>query len=98
MSMPQKMMRRLERAEALDGAAKPVSKAVQRAVRPRLVRNLLSGTNLGHPLHPTLTDVPIGAWSMAALLDIAGDAMPSRRPICWCGPAWSPRCPPPSPG
>ncbi|MEO3829129.1 Rieske 2Fe-2S domain-containing protein [Actinomadura sp. B10D3] len=72
MSMPQKMMRRLERAEALDGAAKPVSKAVQRAVRPRIVRNLLSGTNLGHPLHPTLTDVPIGAWSMAALLDIAG--------------------------
>jgi nitrite reductase/ring-hydroxylating ferredoxin subunit/uncharacterized membrane protein len=72
MSMLQKTARRLERAEALDGAAKPVSKAVQRAVRPRLVRNLLSGTNLGHPLHPTLTDVPIGAWSMAALLDTVG--------------------------
>ena len=24
---------------------------------------------LGHPLHPLLTDLPIGAWSMAALLD-----------------------------
>jgi nitrite reductase/ring-hydroxylating ferredoxin subunit/uncharacterized membrane protein len=72
MSMPQKMVRRLERAEALDGAAGPVSRAVQWAVRPRLVRNLLSGTNLGHPLHPTLTDVPIGAWSMAALLDTVG--------------------------
>ncbi|WP_207938721.1 Rieske 2Fe-2S domain-containing protein [Actinomadura darangshiensis] len=66
------MARRLERAEALDKAAKPLSKAVQRAVRPRLVRNMLSGTNLGHPLHPALTDVTVGAWSMAALLDAVG--------------------------
>ncbi|MFA1540514.1 Rieske 2Fe-2S domain-containing protein [Actinomadura monticuli] len=72
MSMPQKMMRRLEQVEALDKVAKPVSKAVQRAVRPRIVRNLLSGTNLGHPLHPALTDVTIGAWSMASLLDVFG--------------------------
>jgi len=41
-------------------------------VRPRVVRNLLSGTDLGHPLHPVLTDVPIGAWVMSALLDAAG--------------------------
>ncbi|WP_433475746.1 Rieske 2Fe-2S domain-containing protein [Spirillospora sp. CA-142024] len=72
MSMRQKMVRRLEGAEALDGAAEPVSKVVQRAVRPRLVRNLLSGTFQGHPLHPALTDVPIGAWTMAALLDSVG--------------------------
>jgi hypothetical protein len=26
-----------------------------------VVRNLLSGTDLGHPLHPTLTDVQVGA-------------------------------------
>lgn len=24
---------------------------------------------LGHPLHPVLTDVPIGAWTSAAILD-----------------------------
>ncbi|NKZ03470.1 Rieske (2Fe-2S) protein [Actinomadura latina] len=72
MSMPQRMVRRLERAEALDKAAKPLSKVVQRAVRPRFVRNALSGTNIGHPLHPALTDVTIGAWSMATLLDAIG--------------------------
>ncbi|MFB4304596.1 Rieske 2Fe-2S domain-containing protein [Actinomadura sp. GTD37] len=72
MSMPQKMVRRLERAEPLDKAAKPLSKLVQRAVQPRFVRNMLSGTNLGHPLHPALTDVTIGAWSMATLLDAVG--------------------------
>jgi hypothetical protein len=43
--------RRVERMEALDRVAKPVAGAVGRAVRPRMVRNLLSGTNLGHPLH-----------------------------------------------
>src|SRR5215472_12215432 len=29
----------------------------------------LNGTWLGHPLHPLLTDVPIGAWTVAILLD-----------------------------
>jgi nitrite reductase/ring-hydroxylating ferredoxin subunit len=79
MRMPQKMVHRLERAKSLDGAAKPVAKLVQKAVRPRPVRNTLSGTNLGHPLHPTLSDVPIGAWTMAGLLDAVGgcDAEPS---------------------
>jgi nitrite reductase/ring-hydroxylating ferredoxin subunit/uncharacterized membrane protein len=66
--------RRVERMEALDRVAKPVAGAVGRAVRPRIVRNLLSGTNLGHPLHPMLTDLPIGAWTMATLLDAVGGA------------------------
>ena len=34
------------------------------------VRNVLHGTWLGHPLHPVLTDVPIGAWSAATALDL----------------------------
>ncbi|CND88672.1 rieske (2Fe-2S) domain-containing protein [Mycobacterium tuberculosis] len=72
MSMPQKMVRRIERAKVLDKGAKPVAKTVRMAVRPRLIRNLLSGTNLGHPLHPTLTDVTIGAWCMGSLLDAVG--------------------------
>ncbi|MEU8803896.1 Rieske 2Fe-2S domain-containing protein [Spirillospora sp. NPDC048819] len=72
MSMPHRAVRRLEKAETLDKVAKPVSSGAKRVVRPRLVRNLLSGTNLGHPLHPALTDVPIGAWTMAGLLDAVG--------------------------
>ena len=64
--------RRLERLEALDKVARPLAGAVGRAVRPRVVRNLLSGTDLGHPLHPMLTDLPIGAWVMSALPDAAG--------------------------
>lgn len=33
------------------------------------VRNVLHGTWLGHPLHPMLTDVPLGAWTMAFAFD-----------------------------
>jgi nitrite reductase/ring-hydroxylating ferredoxin subunit/uncharacterized membrane protein len=33
------------------------------------VKNFLHGTWLGHPLHPALTDVPIGAWTTALALD-----------------------------
>jgi nitrite reductase/ring-hydroxylating ferredoxin subunit len=72
MNILRQTVRRLERLEALDKVGKPLAGAVGRAVRPRVVRNLLSGTDLGHPLHPVLTDLPIGAWMMSALLDAAG--------------------------
>ena len=36
----------------------------------RLAKDLLSGVWLGHPLHPVLTDVPIGAWTMTSLFDL----------------------------
>jgi nitrite reductase/ring-hydroxylating ferredoxin subunit/uncharacterized membrane protein len=35
----------------------------------RAVKNFLHGTWMGHPLHPALTDIPIGAWSAAVGLD-----------------------------
>ena len=34
------------------------------------VKDVLHGVPLGHPLHPPLTDIPIGAWSVAALADL----------------------------
>jgi nitrite reductase/ring-hydroxylating ferredoxin subunit/uncharacterized membrane protein len=74
MSILHRTARRLERMEALDRLAKPVASAVHQVLRARVIRNLLSGTNLGHPLHPMLTDVPIGAWTMATLLDTVGGA------------------------
>jgi nitrite reductase/ring-hydroxylating ferredoxin subunit/uncharacterized membrane protein len=36
------------------------------------VKDLLSGTWQGHPLHPVLTDATIGAWTSAVLLDLVG--------------------------
>ena len=62
----------IEHFDRLDGVASAISKAAGKAVRPRPVRNILSGTSLGHPLHPVLTDFPIGAWTMATVLDAVG--------------------------
>ncbi|MCW2132062.1 Rieske 2Fe-2S domain-containing protein [Arthrobacter sp. VKM Ac-2550] len=62
----------VEGLEFLDKIAEPYAAVVGKVVKPRFLRNLLSGTYVGHPLHPVLTDLPIGAWSMAALLDIVG--------------------------
>jgi nitrite reductase/ring-hydroxylating ferredoxin subunit/uncharacterized membrane protein len=72
MTQLEDLVARVETWKALDRVAEPLARAVGRAVRPAPVRNVLSGTVIGHPLHPLLTDVPIGAWTMAAVLDLAG--------------------------
>jgi len=79
MSLPHSLVSRLERVTALDKVAARLQPAAGRLVRPALVRNILSGTYVGHAVHPVLTDLPIGAWSMAALLDTVGgpDAAPA---------------------
>jgi nitrite reductase/ring-hydroxylating ferredoxin subunit len=57
-------------AEPLDAVTEPVQEAVQAVPKP--VRNALDGVWLGNPLHPALTDVPLGAWTTALALDLAG--------------------------
>lgn len=54
-------------ASALD----PVSDVLQSVVRglPKPVRNVLDGVWLGVPLHPALTDVPLGSWTAAWAFD-----------------------------
>jgi nitrite reductase/ring-hydroxylating ferredoxin subunit len=74
MSFTTALIRRIEAFEGADRVAKPLQRFASRLVQPRVVRNTLSGTTLGHPLHPMLTDVPIGAWLAAALLDTVGGA------------------------
>ncbi|MEJ7691168.1 MAG: Rieske (2Fe-2S) protein [Nocardioidaceae bacterium] len=73
------IVRRIAGADGLDAVATPLGRVISRLVQPTTVRNLLSGTWLGHAVHPVLTDLPIGAWSMATLLDLAGgeDAQPA---------------------
>ena len=64
---------RIEQLEPLDAFAEPLQEAVRLAVpQESQLKDLLSGTWLGHPLHPPLTDVVIGAWTSALLLDLLG--------------------------
>jgi nitrite reductase/ring-hydroxylating ferredoxin subunit/uncharacterized membrane protein len=60
------------RLEALDGPAEAWARKVRGALDPGPVKDALSGTWLGHPLHPLLTDIPIGTWSSATMLDLVG--------------------------
>jgi nitrite reductase/ring-hydroxylating ferredoxin subunit/uncharacterized membrane protein len=62
----------LERSRPLSVAGKVVSRPVAKLVGTGPVKDLLSGTWLGHPAHPLLTDIPIGAWTSALLLDLTG--------------------------
>jgi nitrite reductase/ring-hydroxylating ferredoxin subunit/uncharacterized membrane protein len=43
----------------------------------RRVKNWLNGVWLGHALHPALTDVPLGAWTTGAVLDLVGARGPA---------------------
>jgi len=63
-------MKRLERAEALDEPAEKLVKLIGPATRPRLVKNALSGTWLGHRFHPLMVPLPIGFWTGALLFDL----------------------------
>jgi len=62
----------VERAESLDQTSDKVADVAAKAVPTGFVREVLSGTWLGHPLHPLLTDIPIGAWLAAGFLDVFG--------------------------
>lgn len=62
----------IQRLKQLDAVSEPVSKVVTDVLPPGRVKNLLAGTWLGHPLHPMLTDVVVGAWTSAFVLDAVG--------------------------
>jgi nitrite reductase/ring-hydroxylating ferredoxin subunit/uncharacterized membrane protein len=69
-------------------ATKPVEERLQKLVDSALycggsataqkIRNFLNGTWLGEPLHVVLTDVPVGAWTVAMVFD-GLDFIRSRR-------------------
>ena len=61
----------------LDEAADALGRAVEGAYgatgASRGVKDFLNGTWLGHPLHPVVTDIPVGAWTVALVLDALGE-------------------------
>lgn len=65
---------RIERQTWLDRVAERLQQAIAAAVEAggdagRRTKDFLHGTWLGHPLHPVLTDIPLGAWTAALVLD-----------------------------
>ena len=64
----------IEKQDWLDTAADTLQPAILDAFKAggdggQKIKNFLHGTWLGHPLHPLITDVALGAWTTAAVLD-----------------------------
>lgn len=59
----------VEQTPLLDQPVQLLRTLVDRAFGRQQLRDLLHGVPLGHPLHPMLTDVPIGTWTSAVVLD-----------------------------
>lgn len=62
----------LATTEAVDKVAAPVATKVASLLGHGGLKDALSGTWTGHPLHPPLTDLPIGFWTSAFVLDLVG--------------------------
>ena len=60
----------LENATGLDRAVNPVRKGVRSLLGTGALRDALNGVWLGHPVHPTVVQLAIGALTSASVLDL----------------------------
>src|ERR687893_1644426 len=76
------MQRVVEALPFLDDIADEVQPKVQEVVAAggTTARNVLDGVWLEAPLHPALTDVPVGAWTAALVFD-GLDVATGKEPI-----------------
>jgi nitrite reductase/ring-hydroxylating ferredoxin subunit/uncharacterized membrane protein len=69
---------RIEHEAALDATTSRLSGLLGRLFPVGIVKDLASGTRIGHPLHPALVAVPTGAWLAAGYLDLTRDPANQR--------------------
>ncbi len=62
----------VESISALDAPGQKIGTAVRGLLSPGALKDAISGTWMGHALHPILTDVVIGSFVSASLLDLLG--------------------------
>ncbi|WP_197497612.1 Rieske 2Fe-2S domain-containing protein [Mycobacterium sp. 1274756.6] len=60
----------LERADVLDRPAQALAAKIRGLLSNPSAKDAISGTPLGHPVHPPLTDLAIGTFFSASLLDL----------------------------
>lgn len=71
--LPHALSERIGAIDALDAPAKAIAKQIRNMLPAGGgVKDILSGGWMGHALHPLLTDIPIGTWTSATLLDLFG--------------------------
>jgi uncharacterized membrane protein len=64
------MANRVGDVESLDVAGDYLERGVDRLLKSPAVRDAFTGAWLGHPVHPLLTDLPIGFFTSVSVLDL----------------------------
>jgi hypothetical protein len=83
--MTERLAHRVGTASALNRPADALASGLRRIVPPGPVEDALTGTALGHPLHPVLVGFPIGSWSAATVLDVVRANSDARRMLVGFG-------------
>ena len=76
---------KLDNAAELDQLAKPIREFLNKKIQPQSLRDALHGVWLGHPLHPVLVQVPVGAWLSAGVLDLVPKTGPATSVLIGTG-------------
>lgn len=86
MTLVSRITEGLERSKAADAIGGPVHGLALKLIRNGALKDALSGTWLGHPLHPLLVAVPAGSWVGASVLDVTpGNNAPAARRLVGLG-------------
>lgn len=74
MGLGERLVQWIEGQAGWDRPAEAVAGAIEKLLPLGPVKDAVSGTWLGHPVHPLLVAVPIGSWVSASVLDVVGGA------------------------
>ncbi|GAA1556116.1 hypothetical protein GCM10009827_091180 [Dactylosporangium maewongense] len=82
-----RVLARLENARWLDRIGDAVRRVVLATVGKGQVGEALHGRQLGHPAHPAMVQLPVGAWMSAAVLDLLPGTEPAATALLVAGTA-----------
>ena len=80
----------VERVESLDASAAATSRVAGRLIDRSGLAGALSGSWLGHPVHPLLITLPIGTWMTSAVFDVVFKDVTAARRLVAVGLAATP--------
>ncbi|WP_197319836.1 DUF2231 domain-containing protein [Saccharomonospora sp. NB11] len=80
MKLP-RLLRDSESVDRVDRPAEALAHRLRRVLDDSALDRALRGSWIGHPAHPLLVTVPIGAWVCSAAFDALGDHAAARRLI-----------------
>jgi uncharacterized membrane protein len=67
-----RLVHAVEGWRAADALADVLARVSSPVTGPRPLRELLQGRGAGHAIHPPMTDLPVGLWTSAVVLDLFG--------------------------